>query len=179
MLMFHWVHSGCHWQCQSLDETCVLSRSAEMSSTSTCKEVYLPGWLLLGQYLGTISSAFLVQLNGDGKKLLMICGRPCGWQFHRHQRAVRSYWNVVAKVKEVAQKDAEYSSVPMLWAVRPRTNNRMSDAYWHDEEWDEMRWDEMIWVVSVYELGQIIKIKIMRARVRLLWQKRGIIIVFN
>ena len=58
-LCFRWIHSGCHWKykCQSVDETCVASHSTGMRSTSwTCKEVYLPGWLLLGQYFGTTSS---------------------------------------------------------------------------------------------------------------------------
>ena len=49
---------------------------------------------------------FRVQVNGAGWKSLMICGRPCGWQFPRYHRAVRSYWNVVARVKEVVQDDA-------------------------------------------------------------------------
>ena len=49
---------------------------------------------------------FRVQVNGAGWKSVMICGRPCGWQFPRHHRAVRSYWNVVARVKEVVQDDA-------------------------------------------------------------------------
>ena len=61
---FRWIHSGCHWKCQSLDETCMVSRSTGMRSTSTRKEVYLPGWLLLGQYLGTISSVSVTKWTG-------------------------------------------------------------------------------------------------------------------
>lgn len=37
-------------------KTCVASHSTELHSMSTCKEVYVQGWLLLGQFLGTISS---------------------------------------------------------------------------------------------------------------------------